>query len=82
MSQNISINRELIWPWFECFPGSSIVTIKSKNKPMNISISDLKINDMVLTSEAKYSKVMSFFHRVPNVEAKFIRLFYEETKFI
>lgn len=86
MSQNISINRELVWPWFECFPGTSVVTIKSHNKLMNISISELKINDMVLTSAEnsvpQYAKVVSFFHRIQDIDAKFIRLYYHETKFI
>ncbi len=74
----------MIWPWFECFPGDSKVTILgSSGYPVNISIADLKISDKVLIglgddNKPKFSKVVSFFHNLPGVSAKFVRLHTDE----
>jgi hypothetical protein len=86
--RNITINRDLLWPWFECFPGSSMVTIQTpENTPKNISIAELDVNDRVLTSDQQtgapaYSKVVSFLHRVPDIDAKFVRLHFGHSEFI
>ena len=77
----------MVWPWFECFPGSSIVTIlNDQNLPENISISNLKISDQVLSgitnNQQQYSKVISFFHNLPNISAKFVRLYTADKTFV
>ena len=57
--------------------------LDSDSSPMNISIADLKVSDNVLTgldddNQPKYSKVVSFFHNLPGVKAKFLRLYTNE----
>ncbi len=41
-------------------------------------MSELNINDMVLTNENTFSKVITFLHKIESINAKFIRLYYNQ----
>ena len=69
--------------FLECFPGDSQVTVtEDDGKTLQTKkISELNVNDIVLvadkidTSEViKFSKVVSFLHKIEKIDAKFIRI--------
>jgi len=79
---NASFLTSVVWPWTECFPGSSLVDVYDsktrliKSKP----VTKLEINDLVRVSEDntdKFSRVIHFLHRVENLTANCIRLYFQ-----
>mmetsp|Transcript_14394 Transcript_14394/g.21239 ORF Transcript_14394/g.21239 Transcript_14394/m.21239 type:complete len:493 (-) Transcript_14394:256-1734(-) len=54
-----------------CFSGSSTVTVQNRGR---MSIRELQIGDMVLTSDQKYEPIYSFGHRIENAEGDFVRI--------
>lgn len=62
-----------------------MVTILDQNRiPRNITVSELNVNDQVLIGNHHnggelYSKVVSFLHRIPDIDAKFVRLYFGQS---
>ncbi len=57
------------------------MTILEKNEIKNITISKLQVNNMVLVADdngkARFSKVVNFFHRIEDINADFINLYFK-----
>lgn len=43
-------------------------------------MSELNVNDEVMVGENEFSKVISFLHRIENIDAEFVRIYYESNQ--
>jgi hypothetical protein len=65
----------------ECFPKQAHVHVLVDNKVQQMSISELRVNDKVAVESIngvfEFSPVVSFLHRINNLDAKFYRLHFK-----
>ncbi|RNA09760.1 desert hedgehog [Brachionus plicatilis] len=91
-TKNLTSQRTIYWPWFECFPGESKVYARNRtnDKAEEKLVSELEVGDEILVvndyDEAnfrpiqfKFSRVVSFLHQIKDIDAKFIRLHYKDS---
>jgi hypothetical protein len=76
----------MFWPWFECFPGNSTISVQDLNgATYHKFISELKVGDLVLatseqnTNTAIYSPVLTFLHKIREANAIFSKITYNDS---